>query len=428
MRKLATLLLVGGTLLATAAASIAETKSGRALFHGEIPFSNKVAGQQSKLPTSYVACANCHAATGKGAVEAGSAAPPIRLSDLVNPRGPLPAYKTEANILAAVSSGEGRGATTLSTLMPRYNFTPAEKRDLLDYLAIAGTPADLPRGVTRHEIRIGTLLPLTGRKAAIGAAIRTGMQSVYEKANRSGGIYGRNIALVVEDTGAGEIAAAARLVGKDIFALNGSWLTDEGRVESTFANWMIDDVASLSLRKNDTLFMQSSYRVLYAMPALNVQFRDLVAAMGDCPAEGQKWISGDGLIDPGTEYRLFGSPTTMAAALKTEKPQACIGYLLGDAGYFEFYGDGEHKVVTPLPFAVFQQSGGNIWERLGRMSADVMLESLSLAGANLHERSPIDALYQRGEIRLDGGITTKVRRGKNNIWESETVSVSRYKM
>lgn len=85
-----------------------------------------------------------------------------------------------------------------------------------------GAGADI-RGVTENEIVVGTHLDLTGPIAAWGVAIRNGMTLAIEEANELGGVRGRKVRLVVEDTGYGAeraIAAVAKLVDRDrVFAI-----------------------------------------------------------------------------------------------------------------------------------------------------------------------------------------------------------------
>lgn len=91
----------------------------------------------------------------------------------------------------------------------------------------AGTPAAVQvQGVTDTEIRIGSLLPLSGPMAAWGTPLAKGMQIYYDYINDHGGIYGRKIKLIVADSGyEGPMAkeAATKLVEQDkVFAFQGN--------------------------------------------------------------------------------------------------------------------------------------------------------------------------------------------------------------
>jgi branched-chain amino acid transport system substrate-binding protein len=94
--------------------------------------------------------------------------------------------------------------------------------------ATAGrTPTGEVRGVTDTEIRVGTLLPLSGSPtAAWGVALSKGMKAYFDYINDHGGIYGRKIKFFVEDNQySGPVAqeAARKLVEQDgVFIVQGS--------------------------------------------------------------------------------------------------------------------------------------------------------------------------------------------------------------
>jgi branched-chain amino acid transport system substrate-binding protein len=98
--------------------------------------------------------------------------------------------------------------------------TPGDSR------ALPGTM----QGVTDTEVRIGTLLPLTGTAAAWGVGISRGMQAYFDYINDEGGMYGRQLKLYVGDSGySGPVAAEAvrRLVEQDkVFMLQGNLGTE----------------------------------------------------------------------------------------------------------------------------------------------------------------------------------------------------------
>jgi len=59
---------------------------------------------------------------------------------------------------------------------------------------------DGPRGVTDDEIVLGTHSDLSGGLATLGVPITNGIRMRFEQANAAGGIHGRRIRLVAEDT------------------------------------------------------------------------------------------------------------------------------------------------------------------------------------------------------------------------------------
>ncbi len=57
------------------------------------------------------------------------------------------------------------------------------------------------QGVSKTEIRIGTIQDLSGPLALYGKNIRNGLQMRLEEANEAGGVHGRKFKLLVEDSG-----------------------------------------------------------------------------------------------------------------------------------------------------------------------------------------------------------------------------------
>lgn len=84
--------------------------------------------------------------------------------------------------------------------------------------------ADNVPGVTKDTIKIGIFGPMTGPAALFGKSV-PGIESIYKQANDEGGINGRKIELVREDTGCDPskgVAAVKKLISQeDVFAING---------------------------------------------------------------------------------------------------------------------------------------------------------------------------------------------------------------
>lgn len=81
------------------------------------------------------------------------------------------------------------------------------------------------QGVSKDEIKVGTLQDLSGPLADLGAQIRNGMVLRVEEINEQGGLNGRKLTLLIEDNGydPGKAAQAAqKLVNQDkVFAVLG---------------------------------------------------------------------------------------------------------------------------------------------------------------------------------------------------------------
>lgn len=96
----------------------------------------------------------------------------------------------------------------------------------LAYTLVAGMVHAAEPGVTVTHIRLGMVNAQTGAAAGLGRAMLDGATAVFQEANRSGGIHGRNIELVVADDGYDPdraISETLRLVEeKQVFALFGN--------------------------------------------------------------------------------------------------------------------------------------------------------------------------------------------------------------
>lgn len=76
-------------------------------------------------------------------------------------------------------------------------------------------------GVTPTEIRVASLQDLSGPIASLGTHFRNGTQMRFDEENARGGVHGRQLKLLVEDTGYDPkraVLATEKLLGKGIFA------------------------------------------------------------------------------------------------------------------------------------------------------------------------------------------------------------------
>ena len=90
-------------------------------------------------------------------------------------------------------------------------------------LAAGVLPAQADQGVTKGEIVVGSIQDISGPVAALGKPIQNGMFLRVEQINAAGGINGRKLKLVVEDSGYDPkkaVLAAQKLLNSDkIFAM-----------------------------------------------------------------------------------------------------------------------------------------------------------------------------------------------------------------
>ena len=64
---------------------------------------------------------------------------------------------------------------------------------------LAAGPAPAETGVTKDEIKIGSMGPLTGPLANLVSPAMNAIEAVFEEANEAGGVHGRKIVYVKED-------------------------------------------------------------------------------------------------------------------------------------------------------------------------------------------------------------------------------------
>src|SRR4051812_2895339 len=93
-------------------------------------------------------------------------------------------------------------------------------------LALAsGLAAAQAQGVAKTEITVGTIQDLSGPLAGVSKQTRNGMQLRADELNEQGGVQGRKIKLLVEDSSYDPkkaVLAAQKLVQQDkIFAMLG---------------------------------------------------------------------------------------------------------------------------------------------------------------------------------------------------------------
>ena len=92
-------------------------------------------------------------------------------------------------------------------------------------LAGASSQAQTPQGVSKNEIVLGSIQDLSGPIAGFGKQVRQGMLLRVDELNEQGGINGRKIKLLIEDSAYDPkkaVLAAQKLVNQDkIFAMVG---------------------------------------------------------------------------------------------------------------------------------------------------------------------------------------------------------------
>ena len=92
-------------------------------------------------------------------------------------------------------------------------------------MVMIAAQAQTPQGVTKTEVLVGTIQDLSGPLAGYGKHVRAGIQLRFDELNEQGGVHGRKLKLLTEDSGYDPkkaVLAAQKLVNQDkIFAMLG---------------------------------------------------------------------------------------------------------------------------------------------------------------------------------------------------------------
>lgn len=258
------------------AADVDSVQLGRSLYRGTQAFAAPAQLGQVALPASSAACANCHGLRGEGKLEAGISAPPIQWRRLITSRDNQSGFANEATIVNAIALGQGRQQQALLAPMPQFSLSKQEQAALLAYLRVVGTEFEPVLGVSDKAITIGSVLPLSGRRVALGRAIQTALEARLAEVNNNGGIFGRKIVLKVADAGESTESAmqAARvLMNQDIFALLGSFVPEAQSELVTIARSQnVPVVSSLGLPLKDS----TDDYLTYLLPSLTTQTQQLL--------------------------------------------------------------------------------------------------------------------------------------------------------
>ena len=220
------------TCAAGAAGLSAQEQAGHRIYTlGESPSGAKILARIGmaglELSGAAVACGNCHGEDGRGRPEGGVVPSNIQWSELTKPyghhhaNGRRHAAFDEASLQRAVLDGVDPQGHALEGAMPRYSMSAKDFAALSAYLKKLETQLDA--GLSTQAIRIGTLLPLSGRLQPLGESLRALWTAYFAALNERGGIHGRRLELVVEalpeDTAQAAVRARALLVEGRVFAV-----------------------------------------------------------------------------------------------------------------------------------------------------------------------------------------------------------------
>jgi len=213
-----------------------------------------------EIPASALPCGSCHGHDGLGRPEGGVTPSNLTWEYLSKPYGHghsgnrIHVPFSDETLKRAITQGVDPSGNELATAMPAYHMEPGDLVDLVAYLKQLDKDRD--PGLSDETIRIGTVLPATGPLGEMGDVMRAVLEAYFEETNRSGGIYGRRVELVVEEfEGSGDTIAAQtrRLIDEQqVFAISAPVIVgDEGAFGGLVAAAEVPVVAPFTLFPQD---------------------------------------------------------------------------------------------------------------------------------------------------------------------------------
>jgi branched-chain amino acid transport system substrate-binding protein len=172
----------------------------------------------------------------------------------------------------------------------------------------ASTPAS-----SSATIRLGTLVPLTGRSSPSGEAMVNGARLAVSEANAAGGVLGRQVELIVEDDACDPgtaVTAARTLVGEDIVASVGGYCSSA--TVPTLKIFRSAGVPMIVAQSNSTDLLAPGYDSVFLICGT-------VTAEADFAVGWMKRLGGHRLavVHDGTSFPVTLAESAAAAARRT---------------------------------------------------------------------------------------------------------------
>ncbi len=169
----------------------------------EQPITVVMGEEKLPLPARAATCGGCHGHDGTGRPESGILPYNVtwpyltksygHVHDSGLEHGPFTPESLKIYLRTGVYPGGERGDPS----MPLYGMSEEDLDDLVAYLERLGD--DVDPGIGAETVTIGTVLPPTGRFGELATAIRQLLEAWVADVNLQGGIYGREITLVVHE-------------------------------------------------------------------------------------------------------------------------------------------------------------------------------------------------------------------------------------
>ncbi|GAA3334713.1 branched-chain amino acid ABC transporter substrate-binding protein [Amorphoplanes nipponensis] len=179
----------------------------------------------------------------------------------------------------------------------------------------ADTSAAAP-SASPATIRLGTLVPLTGRSSPSGEAMVNGARLAVSEANAAGGVLGRQVELIVEDDACDPgtaVTAARTLVGQDIVASVGGYCSSA--TVPTLKIFRSAGVPMIVAQSNSTDLLAPRYDSVFLICGT-------VTAEADFAVGWMRRLGGRRLavVHDGTSFPITLAQSTVAAARRAGAP------------------------------------------------------------------------------------------------------------
>jgi len=165
------------------------------------PISAVMGVEKLSLPARAATCGGCHGHDGTGRPESGIIPYNVTWKFLtksyghVHEDGLSHGPFTADSLRHYLRTGSYPGGEVGDPSMPLYEISDEDLDDLVAYLIRLGD--DVDPGISGSIVTIGTVLPPAGRFGELATAMRQLLEAYVAETNRQGGIYGRELELVV---------------------------------------------------------------------------------------------------------------------------------------------------------------------------------------------------------------------------------------
>jgi ABC-type branched-subunit amino acid transport system substrate-binding protein len=391
------------------------------------------------VPGHILPCINCHGADGRGAEDYVGVAPlNVNWYALASTGAHVHALRghepfDELSLARAIVLGKDPSGNDMDKAMPRYDMAKEDVQDLIAYLKAMDSQSD--PAISGSVISIGTVLPMEGRHAGLGNAIRETIEAVFDDVNANGGINERQLKLVVggwNDSGDPQIWTARDLANKEpVAALVSPYVPNyDAELEALATEKRLPVVGPYSVLQPDGDDEDDNRFTFYLLAGLELQARALVDA---ATAKVTAAETGLAIVYPRVRFfdelaaaaahqartQGFASVTQKVFELNEFRPESTVFSLReDDAGVVLFLGSApelaqfarraEQTEWQPLLLAPALLAERNIFELPGSFSRRVLLAYASLPtdyspeGAadfeRLHEKYGFDYSYSIAQV------------------------------